>query len=145
VTTARHGYFPKLLVSAIAWLGAIEAERRQSPEPHRPTYALTAIPTDAFGVDVAAFKMRVSIEINLKAAFLSTVLVRHASQAFDDAGEMRDGRTAAALEHLTMQLVAEPQWDAISGCPEVFGINEGTPPPLCRTAVGHVPMRRYPV
>ncbi len=115
VTIARHGYLPKLLVNAIAWLGAIEAERRQSPERHRPVYALAAVSADAFGVDVAALKMRVSIEIDLKAAFLSTVLVRHACRAFDEAGELRDGRTAAALEHLTMQLVADSQCDAVSG------------------------------
>ena len=105
---------PKLLVNAIAWLGVIEAERPQLPERPRPAYALAAALIDAFGVDVAALKMRVSIEIGLKAAFLSTVLVQRAYQAFDDAGELRDRRTAAALEHLTIQLVADSQCNAVS-------------------------------
>src|SRR5258708_22908446 len=114
VTMANNGCLPKLLVNAIAWLGAIEAERPQSPERPRPAYALAAASIDAFGVDVAALKMRVSIEIGRSAAFLSRVLVQRAYEAFDDAGELRDRPTAAALEHLTIQLVADSQCNAVS-------------------------------
>src|SRR5258708_11977018 len=44
----------------------------------------------------------------------------------------------------SLQATREPCW-SLPSCPEVFGINEGTTPPLCRTAAGHVLLRRYPV
>lgn len=116
VTRSRHGYLPDLLVNAIAWLGAIGTEQRQPPVRHRPVYALATASADAFGVDdLVAFNMRAIVEINLQATFLSAVVVPPASQTFDEAGELRDRRAAAALENVTAQLVADSQCDAVWG------------------------------